>query len=108
MSQGEMIVRRRDFLGVLGGAAAVLPLAARAQQSARIRRVGVIMGDFDSAPRIEAFKSGWPALGWAEGRNVQIDYHLTAADPESFRTHAAALVAAGPEVILAAGTSVLA
>ena len=103
-----MIVRRRDFLGVLGGAAAVWPLAARAQQSARIRRIGVIMGDFDSAPRIAAFKSGWPALGWVEGRNVQIDYHLTAADPESFRTHATALVAASPEVILGAGTSVLA
>jgi putative tryptophan/tyrosine transport system substrate-binding protein len=103
-----MNMRRRDFLGVLGGAAAVWPLAARAQQSTRIRRIGVIMGDFDSASRIEAFKSGWPALGWVEGRNVQIDYHLTAADPESFRTHAAALVAANPEVILAAGTSVLA
>jgi putative ABC transport system substrate-binding protein len=99
---------RRDFLGALGSAAAAWPLAAHAQQSGRIRRIGVIMGDFDSAPRIKAFKSAWPALGWVEGRNVQIDFHLVAADPESFRTHAAAVVAASPEVILVAGTSVLA
>src|SRR4051812_16018261 len=100
-------MRRRDFLGALGGAAA-WPLAAAAQQSGRVRRIGVIMGDFDSASRVKAFESSWPALGWIEGRNVHIDYHFTAADPESFRTHAAALVAAAPEVILAAGTSVLA
>jgi putative ABC transport system substrate-binding protein len=101
-------MRRREFITVLGGAAAAWPLAARAQQSGRVRRIGVIMGDFDSASRVKAFESSWPALGWVEGRNVHIDYHFTAADPESFRTHAAALVAAAPEVILAAGTSVLA
>jgi putative ABC transport system substrate-binding protein len=66
------------------------------------------MADFDSQPRIKAFESAWPALGWVEGRNVHIDYHFAAGDPDSFRTHAAALVAAAPEVILAAGTSVLA
>ena len=101
-------MRRRDFLGVLGGAAAAWPLAARAQQSGRVRRIGVIMADFDSAPRIKAFKSAWPALGWVEGRNIHIDYHFTAGDPDSFRSHAAALVAAAPEVILVGGTSILA
>src|SRR3954464_8188105 len=101
------MIRRRAMVTRLGGAAA-WPLAARAQQSGRVRRIGVIMGDFDSAPRIKAFKSAWPALGWVEGRNVQIDFHLVAADPESFRTHAAAVVAASPEVILVVGTSVLA
>jgi len=101
-------VKRRDFLGVLGGAATAWPLAARAQQSGRARRIGVIMGNFDSGPRIKAFKSAWPALGWVEGRNVQFDYHFTAGDPDSFRSHAAALVAAAPEVILAGGTSILA
>jgi len=101
-------VKRRDFLGVLGSAAAAWPLAARAQQSGRARRIGVIMGNFDSGPRIKAFKSAWPALGWVEGRNVQFDYHFTAGDPDSFRSHAAALVAAAPEVILAGGTSILA
>jgi len=103
-----MIVRRRDFLGVLGSAAVAWPLAARAQQPGRVRRIGVLMANFDSAPRIKAFKSAWPALGWVEGRNVQFDYHFAAGDPDSFRSHAAALVAAAPEVILVAGTSVLA
>src|SRR5689334_20869929 len=66
------------------------------------------MGNFDSATRIKAFESSWPALGWIQGRNVQVDYHLAAGDPDSIRARAAAVVAAGPEVILAAGTSVLA
>src|SRR5882757_4275039 len=103
-----MNMKRRDFLGVLGGAATAWPLAARAQQPGRVRRIGVLMANFDSQPRIKAFESVWPALGWVEGRNVHIDYHFAAGDPESFRTHAAALVAAAPEVILVAGTSVLA
>jgi len=102
------MMRRRDFLGALGSAAAAWPLAAHAQQSGRVRRIGVIMASFDSQPRIKAFESSWPALGWVQGRNVQIDYHFAGGDPESFRTHAAALVAAGPEIILVAGTSVLA
>ena len=100
-------VRRREFITLLGGAVA-WPLAARAQQSGRVRRIGVIMGDFDSAPRIKAFKSAWPALGWVEGRNVHVDYHFAAGNPDSFRSHAAALVAATPEVILVGGTSILA
>ena len=95
-------------MALVGGAAAVWPLAARAQQSGRVRRIGVIMGDFDSAPRIKAFKSAWPALGWVEGRNVHVDYHFAAGNPDSFRSHAAALVAATPEVILVGGTSILA
>src|SRR5215218_5126544 len=102
-------MRRREFLGVLGGtAAATWPLAARAQQPSRVRRIGVLMANFDSQPRIKAFESAWPALGWVEGRNVHIDYHFAAGDPDSFRTHAAALVAAAPEVILVGGTSILA
>ena len=101
------MIRRRDMVTLLGGAAA-WPLAARAQQSGRVRRIGVIMGDFDSAPRIKAFKSAWPALGWVEGRNVHVDYHFAAGNPDSFRSHASALVAATPEVILVGGTSILA
>jgi putative ABC transport system substrate-binding protein len=103
-----MMMKRRDVLGVLGGAAAAWPLAARAQQPSRVRRIGVIWATFDSQPRMRAFESAWPALGWVEGRNVHIDYHFAAGDPDSFRSHAAALVAAAPEVILVAGTSILA
>src|SRR4029078_4544321 len=102
------MMRRRDFLAALGSAAAAWPLAAHAQQSGRIRRIGVIMGDFDSAPRIKAFKSAWPALGWVEGRNLHVACHLPAGNPDSSRSHAAALVAATPEVILVGGTSILA
>jgi putative ABC transport system substrate-binding protein len=101
-------MRRRDFLGVVGGAAAAWPLAARAQQPGRVRRIGVIMGHFDSSLRIKAFESSWPALGWVQGRNIHIDYHFVAGDPDSYRSHAAVLVAAAPEVILVAGTSILA
>ncbi len=101
-------MKRRAFIGLIGGAAVTWPLAARAQQSGRIRRIGVLMANFDSQPRIKAFESAWPALGWVEGRTVHIDYHFAAGDPDSFRSRAAALVAAAPEVILVAGTSVLA
>src|SRR6476660_4158749 len=93
------MIRRRDMVTLLGGAAA-WPLAARAQQSGRVRRIGVIMGEFDSSPRIKAFKSAWPALGWVEGRNVHVDYHFAAGNPDSFRSHAAALVAARPKSFL--------
>jgi putative ABC transport system substrate-binding protein len=103
-----MMIRRRDFLGVVGGAAVAWPLAARAQQPGRIRRIGVLMSEFDSSPRIKAFESSWPALGWVQGRNVQIDYRFTAGDPDSMRSHATALVAAAPDVILVGGTSILA
>jgi putative ABC transport system substrate-binding protein len=104
---------RRDFIGgapaaMAGAFAAAWPLAADAQQSGRVRRIGVLFANFDAQPRIKAFESSWPALGWVEGRNVHVDYHVADADPESFRSHAAALVAAAPEVILASGTSVLA
>jgi putative ABC transport system substrate-binding protein len=100
-------VRRREFLGALSGAAA-WPLAARAQPSGRVRRIGVITANFDAQQRIKAFESSWPALGWVQGRNIHVDYHLAGGDPDSFRSHAAALVAAAPEVVLVAGTSVLA
>jgi len=99
-------MRRREFIGLLGGAAA-WPLAARAQQSGRVRRIGVLMATFDLQSRVKAFESAWPTLGWVEGRNVHVDYHF-AGDPGSFRSHAAALVAAAPDVILVGGTSLLA
>jgi putative ABC transport system substrate-binding protein len=107
-SEERMMMRRRDFLGVLGGTAAAWPLAAHGQQAGRVRRIGVLLSNFDAPPRVKAFESSWPALGWVQGRNVQIDYHFAAGDPDSMRSHAAALVAAAPEVILVGGTSILA
>jgi putative ABC transport system substrate-binding protein len=101
-------MQRREFIALLGGAAAAWPIAARAQQAGRVRRIGVLMPSFDSEARIRAFESAWSKLGWIEGRNINVDYHLAAGDPESFRSHATTLVAATPDVILAAGTSILA
>jgi putative ABC transport system substrate-binding protein len=101
-------MKRRIFLGVLAGTAVGRPWAARAQQPGRVRRIGVLMARFDSERRIKAFESAWPALGWVEGRNIHVDYRFASGDPESFRSHAASLVAAAPDVMLVAGTSVLA
>ena len=85
-------MRRRSFITLLGGAAA-WPLAARAQLSERVRRVGVLMhlaaDDPEGQPRITAFEQGMRELGWAVGRNLQIDYRWAASDPDRLRKYAA-------------------
>ena len=77
-------MRRREFITLLGGAAA-WPLAARAQQSDRLRRVGIFMDlaeeDREGQARVAAFREGMHNLGWIEGRNVNYDYRWTAGDP---------------------------
>jgi putative tryptophan/tyrosine transport system substrate-binding protein len=99
-------LKRRDFIA-LGGAAAAWPLAARAQQGQRMRRVGVLMNlaadDPESQARIVAFSQGLAELGWIEGRNVRIDYRWGAGDAERYRKFAAELVALAPDVILGIG-----
>jgi ABC-type uncharacterized transport system substrate-binding protein len=99
-------MRRREFLSLLGGAAAAWPLAARAQHSEQMRRIGVLQGGSDtddprSQPNIAAFLQTLQQLGWAEGRNVKIDYRWPAADADKTRKYAAELVALAPDVILA-------
>jgi putative tryptophan/tyrosine transport system substrate-binding protein len=85
-------MRRREFITLLGGAAAAWPLALRAEQADRMRRIGVLMNTSDSDPesqiRIAAFQQGMEKLGWTVGRNVQIDYRWGLGDVE--RTRAAA------------------
>jgi len=70
--------KRRDFIALLGGAAAAWPPAARAQQAERIRRIGVLTGRAESEPegqrQVVAFRGGLAALGWVPGRNVEIAY----------------------------------
>ncbi len=104
-------MRRRELLGALGGAAA-LPLAARAQQPERMRRIGVLMSlaadDPEAKARLAAFQQGLQELGWTEGRNVQIDTRLAGSDVERIRKYAAELVALMPDVILASGGTVMA
>ena len=97
-------IRRRELLAALGGAVAAWPLAAHAQQSNRMRRIGVLMGLSESDPeaqsRIAAFRKTLQDLGWTEARNVRTDYYWAAGDID--RTHALAkeLASSAPDVIV--------
>jgi putative ABC transport system substrate-binding protein len=101
-------MQRREFITLLGGAAAVWPLAARAQQGDRIRRIGVLTGtraeDPDSKARLAAFEQALQQLGWTQGRNVRIDYRFAEGDAATSRKQAEELVALAPDVILASGS----
>jgi ABC-type uncharacterized transport system substrate-binding protein len=104
-------VRRRKFITLLGGAAAAWPLAARAQQAERMRRVGVLIGVADDAEgqaRLVAFGQGLAQLGWTVGRNLQIEPRWGMADPANIRRYSAELVAFAPDVILTSGAASLA
>src|SRR5262245_20902510 len=98
---------RRKFLATLGGAAA-WPLAARAQQPERVRRIGVLMAyaenDREYQSHLAAFREELQKLGWTEGRNVQIDYRWAALDPELMRRFARELIALQPDVILSSSS----
>jgi ABC-type uncharacterized transport system substrate-binding protein len=97
-------MKRREFITLFGGAAA-LPIAARAQQPERMRRIGVLMNlaadDTEAQARLAAFSQGLQELGWTVGRNVQIDYRWGAADPNHIPKGALELVALAPDVIMA-------
>jgi putative ABC transport system substrate-binding protein len=104
-------VLRREFITLLGGTAAAWPVAARAQQNERMRRIGVLMGlaadDAEAQDRIAAFEQGLQQSGWTNGRNLQIDYRRGAGDTDSTRRYAIELVALAPDVILASGGTVM-
>jgi putative tryptophan/tyrosine transport system substrate-binding protein len=98
-------MRRREFLGILGGAAAVWPFASRAQPAESVRRIGVLMGYAENDPeaqiRLAAFKEALVALGWNEGRNLRIDLRWAASgNMDRASIQAKELVALRPEVIL--------
>src|SRR5262245_16709567 len=99
-------MRRREFITLLGGAAA-WPLAARAQQPGRVRRIGVLTNladnDQEGRKRMEAFLDALQKLGWRDGDNIRIDYRYT-GKVEIARRYAAELVALAPDVILATGS----
>jgi putative ABC transport system substrate-binding protein len=103
-------VKRREFITLLGGAAA-WPVAARAQQREQMRRIGVLMNlgsdDAEGQARNAAFLQGLQELGWTVGRNVRIEYRWGAGDAELFRRHGLELVALAPDVILAGGGAVV-
>ena len=102
-------MRRREFITLLGGAVAAWPLAVRAQQPERMRRIGVLMNlaadDPEAKTYIGTFLQQLQELGWTVGRNVQIDYRWTAGDASLVRNFAAELIALTPEVILTVGGS---
>jgi putative ABC transport system substrate-binding protein len=102
-------MKRREFIGLAGGAAALWPLAGRAQQA--MRKLGVLMivaeNDPDSKLRIAAFQKGLQDLGWQDGQNIRIEYRWAAGKPELIRQYAQELVALAPDVILANGTLVV-
>ncbi len=102
--------KRREFITLLGGAAAAWPLAARAQQPAeRVRRIGIFSPVAADSPegrgRLTAFLQGLQELGWTDGRNVRIDYRLAEGDAARVRRHAADVIALVPDVVLANGTT---
>ena len=103
-------MRRREFITLVGGAAA-WPLAARGQQGERVRRIGVLAGvgasDLDAQARLAAFLQALQQLGWTNGRNVRLDVRWAAGNADDARKYAAELVALGPDVILAHGGSVV-
>ena len=106
---GQM--KRREFITLLGSAAAVWPLTGRAQQPERVRRIGVLFSlaedDTESVARRAAFEQALKALGWINGGNVRIDYRWAGSDLGSIPKFVAELVASAPDVILTSGSLVV-
>jgi putative ABC transport system substrate-binding protein len=103
-------MRRREFIGLLGGAAAAWPLATGAKQAERMRRISVLMGYPEGDPQaqanVTALLQGLQSLGWIEGRNVQIDYRWAGGDPDKARTFARELIATTPDVMVSSTNQV--
>jgi putative ABC transport system substrate-binding protein len=99
-------MRRREFITLVGGAAAYWPVAARAQQPERVRRIGGLTGTADDSitqRRLAAFLQALQQLGWTDGHNVRVDYRWGGGDADRIRKYAAELVALAPDVILSTG-----
>jgi ABC-type uncharacterized transport system substrate-binding protein len=101
-------MRRRDFIKVIGGSAVAWPLAVRAQQAGKMRRIGVLMNLAEGVPEAQArraaFEQALLQLGWKDGGNMRFDYRWAGNDTDRLRKYASELVALAPDVILANGT----
>ena len=104
-------MRRRDFITLIG-AATTWPLALRAQQPERLRRISVLLGvpenDPETNSRVRAFRLGMRDAGWVEGRNVQIEFRYAGTDPDAIKKHVAELIRLAPDVIVANSSPVMA
>ena len=104
-------MRRREFIAVVGSAV-VLPVAARAQQGGRRRRIGMLMGpaetDPDGQARAGAFRDAFAKLGWVDGQNAQLDYRWAAGDATRAKSYASDLASLPVDVIMTNGTAQLA
>src|SRR5262245_18697833 len=100
-------IKRRELITLVGGVAAAWPLAARAQQPERVRRIGILLAaaadDAEFQARVGAFLQALALLGWTIGRNVRIDTRWSTPDAAEIRRHAAELAALAPDVVLAHG-----
>ena len=100
-------MRRREFIGLVGGAAVTWPLASRAQRPERIRRIGVFMNlaadDPQSSQEISAFLDGLRERGWASERNLQIEYRWAAEDMSLNHKYAQELIAIAPDILFVGG-----
>jgi putative ABC transport system substrate-binding protein len=100
-------MRRREFIALLGGAAASWPLATRAQQNDPVRRIGVLMSiadDREGQRRLSAFREGLEKRGWAEGKNIRIDVNWSVSDAERARSVVNELIGRTPDLVLTSGT----
>ena len=108
----EAAMRRREFIGCLCATAAVWPLAAHAQSTERVRRVGVMMpftaNDSEAQARKVIFEESLGRLGWTVGRDLQVSYHSSGGEATSIRKHAAELVALAPDVAVTVGSATIA
>jgi ABC-type uncharacterized transport system substrate-binding protein len=104
------MMRRREFISLVGGAAAAWPFAARAQQAERMRRIGVLMGfgadDLEGRNRLTAFLQALQQFGWTDGRTVRIDIRWGGPNADDIRKLAAELVKLAPDVILTSSSVV--
>src|SRR5579864_6684953 len=96
-------MKRRDFITLLGGAAAAWPMAARAQQFGPVRRVGWLSAGEAGDPLLSWFSQRLAELGWIEGRNLRLDTRATAGNPDRIRTFAKELVDLKPDVVVGRG-----
>src|SRR5262245_64238258 len=107
------MIRRREFITLLGGAAVAWPLAARAQRSDQMRRIGVLIPNYtktdrEGQARIGAFLDTFQKLGWSEGRNVRIDCRWGGGEADRVNAAAAELVRSAPDVIMVSANDALA